>query len=1612
MAEKKILDQQFYFKGADSDTNPELVQTEKGRYVDAKNVRPQSTDGNSGALQKIKGELIDYTFAGYDDYTCIGACGCKGYKVVFWAKDGSDSFISIDDDIVCESSDLPTTYNHPLQIAVNENCLGGEVFPTDFNVAPMIFDVKDMVDSFDAGSDKYFADFDLSQYTVQLKRQLDMPMFVELVSRGTNGLKSGHYAYALRYVDTAGNRTQWSMLTPLIPVIGKVEFNNASPYPNTKTYGADGGLSCPYGIKLKFRIFNEHNYSHIEIKRISLTNEAVLGYVPVSEVTEYLIPLADGESRIEDDFVDDATVIWTEVTDQEDTQTFNTVDTAKAVRYYQNKLILMNIKYVSKNLEDSDIEFLESNSGNYMYPFKNKLGGDGTSSLHTDGTIGYKDPYNSTYHKHYMGGETYGFAMLCFGANGDRAFVVPIPENSVSVATDGITMPNRRDKVEGDSNYLTNSLWKGCVNRSVDVNNVTDTDTFEVSDITETPRAKTGTGSTEYSLSTDGGHTYNVLNPKSQDDVDVADHEFRVNPQISLNSGTHANIRDNGVYYNPSGFTPQYYSTGIAIEGVTGLPDWVEAFTIVRTAPAGRVVAQGLATYHNLSLNINNSSFFDFISKAKDKIKFVSDDLNFFAREITSDHKVQFVSPIGMFSEVYMSAYGSHSSDFGGSLGNNVYRGVEMISYARVVDNNASISPSLQRQGGDENFFTEYGRWRNTVIGGIAHPFYDASAPNNTNGNRPFGINSVSLENLKSGRGDWWSIELDDDLYGYDGLGLANVDINHVDSQNYAEPIYIANIIDEDAALPDNNVNSYIETGHYQKIKSVIGIFNMANTTSFNLVDERIEDCAPFNYLAPAPASISNYFIYIEDPNTHKERAWLNVENKTQVQIEDILDEIVLNGFYEADIGGGNHVNAYGVYWHSYNERGSLIFFEFPAIYSAYVSAAPEYFFPSDDSKVIVRYDNRAPLKVFGGDCSIGETVGATVDELYDNDGDPINEYPLYRGMPYMTYKYSDNYQRINNAANTLNMYQFDGSGWGSVTAGFNYAILEFLRQHVWMYTAESRCHIPYMFDTPTNHNLERFPSIHYIMRPEKWDTTDIDVNNFGGGKLSATYLTDYPNETLWWEYGGLLFGNQENIGDVTNSDYSTWNTASMAFTKPAVGYEEKNAFCSLVIWSEPRLINEQNSPSLRSFPSGNALAISDAQGAIKFAYDTETSKGENLYAITNNGICLLLTGKTTMADAIGNTIGYTTPIDGFIQSELWLSKDIGMNDEMWRSVAEYKKALFFANQMSVYMMFDNQITDIAKDHKYYNRVYGDGLSTIESGYTTPVTGVVDKLNEEYWLNIKQTKDIILMDNPVTISPYYLLIGDTFAHDYLATPSNIYEVASYCDTVHVLYLPATLFNIGEYMYLVNSSINDITVHHTNQYSTITTLVARTGKAKVTWNGSGWDTGDGIGIRETFVYGIKGQSWYGTYDYYGERFISIGDSVYSVKETSVYALGVGYDIDGSNIQAEIINVSAPSQMAGKEFIDIKIASDQKPDRIDFATSLTTMSECFLAESMSVPANAYYLKDYNGWYNFIPRKLAGDRDRVQNTSCFYRIRYDGATEFNLIDSIVGSKILKIQ
>lgn len=1325
-------------RGANQDVEPEILFAQEGTgiYLDSHNGRPVSVEGSSSAHERIKGEQRIYanttSLVGYE---CIGSESVNGNIVEFWAKTGSAGICRVNGVIVINSVNFQIDPAFPLQIDKNENALSGEIFITDNNIPPFMFDVSDLISSLTSNPTKYFADFDPLLYQVNLQSPLDRIAFIELIDvGGGGGLPVGQYQYQMRYVTNEGDRTNWSPVTPLIPVMEALS-SDSREYPWAKTYGGppDPSSKTAFAPHLRFRVTNLYNYDYVEIKRISYNAGAGINFAPIgTKVAKISISPQEISVR---DYIDPAESNENiPLSENDETQILVEIQKAKAVRYYNRRLNFENFTVASRDANPTVLQFADGSQGFPVMDFM--------------GTAGHKDPWNHAYRRKYMAGERYGFAFNLYDGVGTKAFA-----NQFDKLTN-YQFPNRRDPASGETqNYSfggtvaandTTVFNVSNTHEVFDVNNrVNKNDACSFKNIVRSGKVLGLTGTRTINTSppnlTDSGvnnsdcnedtgviqnhgaHvtgplvscSYQPFTPVKQNDGDVTGHNYVVNPRVyGGDSADCFGDQANAHTYRPAGMAPNYYSMGLMVAGISNLPSWAKSFSICRTRAARRVLAQGIGFYSLSQAQYNVIGNATLATKAQNKFWFYSPDVEqgILSSDQLNDiianpqnYAIQCVSPLGFFSEVY---------SFENAADCNRDRIIDMITYARMIRDNGVINPgedgNMGLPSGGFNYIA-YDKYRNTG----QNPNTFGADPDK--GNRTFDLFAITRKT--DGRGQYLELEINgSNIYGKGSTG-GSTSRNFDDSgmKDFTEPFYIVNIIQKGAEIRDQDIQKYQATDVYIKLESIIGKGtgepgNGSLQQKLLLVDERWEDCIP----SPLPGqfgSATDRYLYVKKPNGQVEK-WLNVTYYTPAARTTVEQDIINLGSYLGTIKG--------VYTHN-NIGNTSRFYEIVFYHPTIV--------PQDGDFITVRYDNTAPIRVYGGDTFVGETIFAPIDRQADaNASQAENQFAFGIGFPYFKWKLNPRYYQVKSMGATLNVIQ-----------DVERCKLGFLRQLCVMFCVESRAGIHYSYNSTYPNQF--FPLINYVIRPNRWkdDKNILDNGGFQG------YVDDYgSDEESQWKWGGFRFLQQ------INPDYSCESQLEF-FSKPKHGYVERTWFPTGIISSLPRQVNIQDSPGLKTFAANSSFFISDNQGEIKRAWSATTEKGDNLYAITNKGICLLITNKAILSDLNSSEIAFAAS-DQFIQGEYWLTKDTGMYDEMWRAAIEgfvpmdeggkeiRREALFFINNESVFCLSDNMVTDIARESGYYSKIF-PAIKAIGSGFTTKITGGFNKLHQEYWIYIKGEVD-------------------------------------------------------------------------------------------------------------------------------------------------------------------------------------------------------------------------------------------------------------------------------
>ena len=1336
-----------YQKGIQSDTNKEILgRLEDGEHVDALNMRSMSMDGDNLAKKKIKGEDLVFDaldnrcfveagpLPGADTYECMMTQEVNGHIIELWASTEPSSyppFIRIDGQIVLMSDALPFNLNYPLQYDKNESCVGGEIYITDNNVSPMVLSVLDMMDNSamtEGGecTQKYFGDFDPANYSIPVSSELYKPAFIkqESVSTasgydatfGTSGLVIGSYSYSYRLVTSEGERTPFSPITELIPVVRRKTSQFSPQYPYSHTHGDFANItsSTDYGNHIRIKCENADAFTFLEVRRDAWQSDSAYGVPPVSAIIGS-VPIGTGLNIIDIFDKAEANFPGLEILDlAEQTDTFSSIRRAKSVRYFNSRLYLMNVGYNSKDI-NGEVTFVDEGS-DPAFPTIEKIG-----------KAGHKHPYNAAMYKSNMRGDKTGFGVVLFDSFNNPSYATEIP-----ATFNNYEFPNRRDQVTA---LTQGSSYKGLVKAATTGGDVELThEVFDHYDASQKDSLDVYGVEVSYHDA-----PYRTLTPTSQSSSLSS---LSSSPNRGIKLGDEVGFDD----YRPKGFGLDYYSMGLAVKGLDTYPDWADGFSIVQTDPAFQVVAQGLGFYRLESADdaLTNTSkeidkFWAYFPDLEHRFPDIAEDL----LNNPTSYSIQLVSPLGYFTEVYASRK---------LTGSQPRKGTDMITYARVLRDGESslINPYYGENPGysgipdaDGFDYVAYGRYMNRDTG-------DSPAfPGNTQGNRifPLDIATTEVTTAGGGRQNYFQIAVDTtapgyaDIYNESTVG-AGTDADDLGQRKWREPMYVINLY-KNRDINSGITTEYKYTGHHIKFKSLVLESNGTSNQSSTLVSERWEDCIPsLSGQVYNDYSTLKRFVYVVDTNGVEKR-WMNVTFETGPDITTILTGLAAAapGPYNDPILTGGF-DIFGIYTSTETSidlcpQFTLNFIDVP-LYTAFTV-------PASGTKVYVKYDNRIPIRVFGGDTFINESIWAVLDNEYNKNGNPIgstNEFVWSNPFPFKQYQFNSNFPsgfagyRWWENTQTTNKYGYDEHQFAD-NLGSNKCRM---RQVVTMWTAETRCNLSFFFnlESPDKAVSEQaFPLINYIPRPYEWNASADPGDRTAwesANNLLSEYFDDYGYEWNWWGWGGFRFLPQ------VNKDYSKSQTTSTYTSVPTVGFEEQTDFCTRIIWSLRRPINSQNTPSIRTFPSANYFDISDDTGEIKFAWSALSGdKGNNLYALTDSGVCLLMVDKRVIYEINANELATAGSSIGGILNQLWIDKTIGMSDQTWRSWAEYSNTLFFVNNKAAYMFTDNNLTDISRTGFHY-LLRSKFLSKIASSYESDLVGGYNVLNNEYVMSVNDSK--------------------------------------------------------------------------------------------------------------------------------------------------------------------------------------------------------------------------------------------------------------------------------
>jgi hypothetical protein len=1399
-------------KGVNTDVLPELMPD--GTAREAINVRPGSITGNAGGAEAVKGEVVQYPVPVGEDptgYVLIGSCTCNNQLVEFWASESFDGteiyapIVRVDGVIVAKSKNIPYVWDRPLQIAVADDFFGtsisdnedangvvrgrGVVYPADHNSAPLYWDINQLVNFATSTPQNlaYFGDnYQVGFNSVGLFNTPEFPIHTRNVDGiGIPGLLAGQYQYALRYVTPAGDRTNIGPWTPLITVPISQDVRNVgdqSHYPGVLTIGGEFGQQTPYGIEIKFRVDNVFGFQFIEIIRKAYNTADNIG----NNTIVSSIPIFPNQNSIET-FVDPVNAIAADsqeiITDEELNIKIMAINKPKSVEYSDRRLTYANFETFPKVADN--VEFIDRGSGTIFpvtqgvctrYFDPGWIGNSATPREHLGGYTywndGYSDPVNNSYLKSFMRGERYGIGVMFWNQFAEQSFVTPVPLGTDEATNEGYLFPNRRDRRTGRSFQYSDGDQgvdpRSRVQASVDVDGTQFNavgPTFEAFSQGEVPKNWYSAGASGTNPWQGFGFINRINFPS------LEDNDFRPFGPINPLSATSSSLTNNTnrLSQSPTArgyvnsldtvpltgkiWAPRHYALGAAIEGIDGIPSNAKVISVMRTEPANRVVAQGIACWHFPSQRLQTTPPPTRLRKSLNKISLmipdfnnsiVSQDLIDLFESSPNSFKIQFVSPLGFYTENYSALQ------------------VDTLSFAGIhwddgeqVNNQLDIS-AYQPSSPDGTNYIGYGAWRSSS--NIA-----SSAWSSQGGNRTFNIEEV-VSVVQNGQSRW-TVTIDEDIFSEEDLPTTSYATTTADCRDWTEPWYAVNIVFDDAKIANDSIDRYVETGCHIKTESCIGITPSLITESgglvqdFPLLNERLGDvyAAPSNIPVGDPAA--NRYVYVDGGQGLK--PWLCVTDNTEANIDQQAILSSLNSIGSYTLIDGTVI--YGVYsivdaenWSSSSQKqftGTVRFGQWVDNLNSTTNLllTPT---PANNSRIIVKYDSNEPIRFFGGDCTVSESldalfngnasqtarveqVGSTFSIVNATD-QPNNNVLIFGSSfpnPYNGYRKADGYIAMRVAPNDYFLFV------DTETLPFTNDVI---RQWAVYWTAEQRSKLRHYKYEISNQGPYQWPRVGYIMKWGTYYTAYINNGVYPYGSIALSPGVTFNLDTqIEYNRGGLLLDSGVNPNYIQQAPVSGFG---VPFVSSGGEFTEKFYFPTGLVASLEFNQLAQDIPSLRTFLELNLKTISEENGEIKTIASALAGGGRNLYAWTDNGVARVLTNKNVLTGADGGTLG-TQSISNYWGQEMWISRNIGIPDQMWQAFVKgyaptgdgYSDNFFWANRNSLYRMVGDSIIDIGRE-KFLAYMLPI-LRGYPRGYVPGTNGFYNAKYNEAWMSFNGVVD-------------------------------------------------------------------------------------------------------------------------------------------------------------------------------------------------------------------------------------------------------------------------------
>jgi hypothetical protein len=278
----------------------------------------------------------------------------------------------------------------------------------------------------------------------------------------------------------------------------------------------------------------------------------------------------------------------------------------------------------------------------------------------------------------------------------------------------------------------------------------------------------------------------------------------------------------------------------------------------------------------------------------------------------------------------------------------------------------------------------------------------------------------------------------------------------------------------------------------------------------------------------------------------------------------------------------------------------------------------------------------------------------------------------------------------------------------------------------------ESSLNIPFLYK-------DFYPYRNYVMRPKTFTAFggvagESVSEYFGRTGIHLAYNTDYPDEHINWARGGIHLPSGYNFDH--NKEFS-----KVFGSEPASGVSEVVDYPKRFHWSAKQAPGLYGLGIIKTFLATNVYDTSLKNASeINILYDQHSGKGNNLYAVLDQGVIALITDKSVLRDGIGDELGVILADSGFIQGELWLDQYVGCPDLRWRGKSEgsiktqqnvHVPGLIFPGDDDMYLLSGNSVVSIGTN---YRATLRDVVSDIDA--SSILTATFDPARNEMWINI------------------------------------------------------------------------------------------------------------------------------------------------------------------------------------------------------------------------------------------------------------------------------------